>query len=220
MIAVPSNSDARIPGRRGRTKPSHDSDLLLHKFRGVVETTAPTAFDAAPGLKYCDMLGNDQQSDCGPAGLENGRIVKISLGVSGGSAIAPPSFVVPTTDHTLSWYHAYGVWMGESGYNPDEGVDNLTMLTYLFKITGGVVPKPSGDDIQEWAFAEIAANNLNEVKQALCDFKGLLLGCSLTDNAETEFSNYQPWTISATEQPDPNMGHDIYAVSYSPIFLK
>lgn len=205
----------RIHGKRGRKKVSHAPQLLLHNFRGQVRTAAPSSFDALPGLKSCGMLGNDQDGDCGPAAVEHGRIVKIAKSVtSNGAAVTPSTFVAPTTPHTLGWYYAYGTWMGEPGKQPDEGVDNLTMLSYLFKITGGVLPTPAGDDIQAWAFAEIDSSNINEIKQAICDFNGLLMGCALTDEAEQEFDDNDPWTITASEQPDPNEGHDIYVLSY------
>jgi len=209
--AYPDN-ELRIPGKRGRSQASHAPELLLHNFRGRVETTAPSSHDAAPGLKNVGMLGNDQEGDCGPAGVEHGRIVKGSTAATGtGNPVLPTGFTAPTTAHTLSWYHAYNIWMGNA---PDSGVDNLTMLTYLFKITEGVVPTASGDDIQLWAFCEIDVTSPNEWKQAVCDFGGLLLGCSLTDNAENEFSAGQPWTITSREQPDPQMGHDIYLTAY------
>ena len=48
----------------------------------------------------------------------------------------------------------------------------------------------------------------------MLNFNGVLLGCSLTDNAEQEFNDQQPWTITASEHPDPQEGHDIYLVKY------
>ncbi len=200
----------RVPGKFGRTQPSHDADLMLDNFRGVMTTPAPVSYDAAPGMKSCGMLGNDQQGDCGPVGIEHGRMVK-AVWLDG---TAPAGFKAPTTAHTLSWYHAYGRWMGEPGANPDQGVDNRTMLAYLFKITGGVIPTPEGDDIQLWAYAEVDASNPNEIRQSICDFGGLLMGVCLSDNAQNEFRNNQPWVINSSEPANPQNGHDVYAVSY------
>jgi hypothetical protein len=47
----------------------------------------------------------------------------------------------------------------------------------------------------------------------MLNFNGVLLGCSLTDNAEQEFNDQQPWTITASEHPDPQEGHDIHISS-------
>ena len=212
------DSDIRPAGKRGRTKPSHAPELLLHKFRGRARlsgASTPSSYDALHGLTSCGMLGNNAEGDCGPAAIEHARIVKSSFTVNSSGMAQPPSgFVVPTTAHTLGWYHAYGLWMGEPGPAPDQGVDNLSMLSYLFKVTEGVVPTADGMDIQLWAFAEIDASDITEIHQAIIDFKGLIMGACLTDQAEQEFISHKPWTVSATEQIDPKLGHDVYAISY------
>ena len=211
----------RIPGLMGRNKVSHAPELMLHTFRGLVDaTTVPDAYDAAPGLTNCGMLGNNQEGDCGPVGIEHARMVKAMAGVANGSPVVPVGFTVPSTAHTLSWYHAYGKWMGEPGVAPDQGVDNLTMLTYLFKVTEGVVPTNDGMDIQLWAFCEIDAGNPTEIKKAIIDFNGLLMGCCLTDNAQYEFTNHIPWVVTPNEPINPQLGHDTYVVSYDPVFIE
>ena len=167
------------------------------------------------GVTVWGMLGNDTLSDCGPAAIEHSRIAKAAQGAAAdGTPILPSTFAAPTEAHTASWYFGYGISQGEPAPAPDQGVDNKSMLMYLYNITAGVIPTPAGDDITEWAFAELDVTNPNEVHQALLDFHGVLMGCSLTDQAETEFSDHQPWTVTASEQPDPNNGHDTWLVAY------
>lgn len=106
------------------------------------------------------------------------------------------------TDDTLSSYFAYGRAMGEPGAQPDRGVDNATWLKFLF------------EQKMIEAYAELDASKADEVHMAMLNFNGVLLGCDLTRNAEQEFINHQPWTISAKERPTPKGGHDIYPIKY------
>jgi hypothetical protein len=168
------------------------------------------------GITNWLMLGNDQHSDCGAAMVEHARMAKAAVGInSDGSGQFPEGFALPTEEDTLTPYYAYGIdVLNEPPPTPDDGVENATWLKYLYDVTAGLAKKPASDDIVEWAYAEIDASDVNEIHQAMLDFHGVLVGCSLTDQAETEFSNHQPWTITAQEQPDPQMGHDILLVDF------
>ena len=209
------SSAPRVPGKRGRKAASHRPDLLLHKFRGRA-AAAPASADLTQGLSAFGMLGNDQHSDCGPAATEHLRMLKALLTVATGVATFESGFVLPTEAHTLSWYFAYGVAQGEPGPDPDDGVDNASMLQYLYDVTEGKVPTPSGDDVEEWAFVEVDASDRNEICAAMVDFNGVLVGCCLTDDAESDFAATPPipWTVTAQEEPDPNDGHDIAMCAY------
>lgn len=209
----------RKAGRRGLRAISHRADLLLHKYRGRQSEqgrTAPESHDSTQGLEDFGMLGNDEHSDCGAAMVEHVRMLKALLSVLAGVPTYEPGFVVPTTEHTLDWYYAYGVAQGEAGPQPDQGVDNATMLQFLFNITEGKVPTPAGDDVQAWAFVELDGSDLNELKCAVVDFGAVLMGQCLPDNAEQDFEAQPPvpWTIDAGDPADPNEGHDTAFCKY------
>jgi hypothetical protein len=148
------------------------------------------------------MLGNDTHSDCGAAAFEHGRMAKSGTNVLDDNGTELPADSQQATDYTLQTYYAYGLAMGEPGPDPDQGVENATWLKYLF------------DQGMIEGFAELNATDVNEVHMAMLNFNGVLLGCSLTDDAEREFNNHQPWTITASQRPDPQDGHDIYLVKY------
>lgn len=209
---------ARVAGLRGRKAPSHAPDSLkLHNVRGCQSEagrTAPPSGDVTQGITQYGMLMNDTLSDCGPAAVEHIRMLKAATGSKGGIGIFPASFKLPTNANTQAWYYEYGIAQGEPGPNPDQGVTNNTMLAWLYTQTGGVLPK--GDDIQEWAFGEVDATDINEICLAMIDFKGCLIGQSLPDDAESDFNAQPPvpWDITATDQPDPNEGHDTVFAKY------
>jgi len=193
--------ETRVAGKRGRRKPSHLPTLHLTNFAPPASAPPPSG-DVTGGITDWGMLGNDKHSDCGAAAFEHGRMAKSGSNVLDDHGTELPADSQEATDHTLQTYYAYGRAMGEPGPDPDQGVDNATWLKYLF------------DQGMIEGFAELNAKDPNEVHMAMLNFKGVLLGCSLTDQAEQEFNNHQPWTITASERPDPQHGHDIYLVKY------
>jgi hypothetical protein len=204
----------RIAGKRGRTKPSHNERLLLKNFKPVAVKAPPEANVAGKASQF-GMLGNDKYGLCGCCGVEHIRMLKAFLGVNAdGSPNFPASFQVPTTKHTEQWYWDYGIAMGEPPPQPDQGVDNLSMFKWLYQKTQGVLPV--GDDVIDWGFAELDVTDTNEVMMGMIEFKGVLLGACLTDEAEQEFANNQPWQVTPFEQPDPDMGHDFVLCAYTP----
>jgi hypothetical protein len=150
--------------------------------------------------------------------IEHGRMAKAALGSSNGVGNFPASFHLPSDTNTQDWYAALQTFMGVVPPLPGNGVDNLTMLKWLYDATGGLLPK--GDDVEEWAFAELNATNPDAIRAAMLNFRGVLVGCSLTDQAENEFNNSQPWEVTPQEQPDPSMGHDILLVAYDQLSYK
>jgi hypothetical protein len=137
------------------------------------------------------MLGNDVYGDCGPAATEHYRMAKTGHRI--------PSI---TDNYTEQLYFQYGVAMGELGPRPDQGVDNASWLQWLF-----------GKGIIE-GYAELAAGNVDVVRQAMLNFNGVICGVNLTDRAEAEFEQGRPWNVTRLERPDPMMGHDILLVAY------
>ena len=210
-ISLPDILDPSLPrvaGKRGRKQSSHASDLQLKNFRGSLPSPPPASLDNTKGFKNWLMLGNDQYGDCGPAATEHIRMVKALLSVANETATFASSFVLPNDTNTETLYFDYGVSQGEPGPNPDQGVDNKSWLTYLFNLTEAA-KVIKGDDVVEWAFAELDASNPTEIRAAVMNYSCVLIGCALSDTAETEFENGQLWTISASEPADPQNGHDV-----------
>lgn len=186
----------RIAGKRGRRPSPPTPELHLRRF-APAPSMPPPAGDVTAGMTEVGMLGNDRLGICGPAATMHYFMAK-----------AASTNVRGTTDFdtltamTEGWYFAYGKAQGEPGDQPDQGVDNLSWLTWC--VEQGYID----------AFARLDASNRDEVCMAMLNFYGVLIGCSLTDNAEQEFNAGQPWTITAQEQPDPQMGHDILLGKY------
>ena len=204
---------SRVAGKRGRRQAVHAPELMLHNFRGRMRfrgRAAPPTGDVTQGLISFGMLGNNTYSNCGPAAVEHIRMLKALTG----PGIFTPGFIAPTDANTEQLYFELGVAMGEPPPNPDQGVVNSQMLSWLYTQTQGKLPK--GDDVQEWAFAEVDVNDWNEVCCAMLDFHGVLIGQALPDNAESDFQAEPPipWTIDANNPPDPNEGHDTVYAKY------
>ena len=191
----------RTPGKRGRRSPSHEPSLRLTNFAPPA-SAPPPAGDVTNGITDWGMLGNDAHSDCGAAAFEHGRMAKSGTNVLNdhGKELAADS--TAATNYTLETYYAYGRAVGEPGQQPDEGVQNSTWLKFLFD--QGLIE----------GYAELDVTKPDEVHMAMLNFHGVLLGCDLTADAENEFKEHKPWTITGAEQPNPQSGHDIYLVKY------
>lgn len=87
---------------------------------------------------------------------QHGRMAKSGRNVltDNGTELAADS--QQATDLTLSSYYAYGRSIGESGEQPDQGVENATWLKFLFE--QGMIE----------GYAELDASNADEVLQADC----------------------------------------------------
>lgn len=191
----------RVAGKRGRRAPSHEPALRLSRFAPPPSAPPPQG-DVSGGITDWGMLGNDRYSDCGAAAFQHGRMAKSATNVlnNNGNALAADSQAA--TDYTLASYFAYGREMGERGEHPDKGVDNATWLKFLFK--EGMIE----------GYAELDVTNRDEVRMAMLNFNGVLIGCKLTDDAEQEFDEHRPWTVTASDQPDRREGHDVYLIKY------
>lgn len=97
----------------------------------------------------------------------------------------------PTTKEVEDLYFAY------TG-GQDVGVVLADFLLWLFH--GGYIE----------GFAPVKANTIDAV---MGQFKrGVLLGVSLTDDADDRFNQGLPWTTANGQKPDPNEGHAIIKV--------
>lgn len=179
----------RKAGKRG-ARESHEPRLMLSMFRDP----APTGYqewDGTHGITDWGMDFNDTKSCCGPAAVDHGNIAKADdmslLGTLG----------QPLYSGLLPTYYAYGIAMGESGPEPDEGIDNASFLGWLYK--QGLI----------YGYGEVP---LNELDAYALDYDGLLVAVLLDDNAEADFGAGIPWDTNAANQPDPNLGHDIWLI--------
>lgn len=212
----------RVPGRRGLRESHAPANLKLHNFRTVAPTTLPPAHANVGGqLWNWGMLGNGPDTDnlpcypygagdCGPAMTEHARMAKAIT-----SNGFPASFRTPHTRYTQELYIAYQHAMGETGTCPDNGVDNLSWFTWMYQQT----KTHPGQDVL--AFAEVDLTVLpagwteaDVIHQAMIDFRGVCVGVILPPQAEAQFMRAEPWSISATDQPDPNVAHDVFLGAY------
>ena len=205
-VTAPSGP-ARKAGKRGKRPAVHVPELRLHNFRRAAPEPPPAAADVSCGIVDWGMLGNDTIGDCGPCATEHDRMVKAC--VSPATPTAAPGyeqgFVMPTAAATLSLYYAYGIAQGEPGPSPDQGVDNASWLAWLF--SQGV--------IEAYAEVDVASPGAaDRVHRAMVDFRGVIVGTHLTDDAEALFEAHEPWTTATGESPDTNKGHDILLVAY------
>jgi hypothetical protein len=161
-----------------------------------------TDWDGTSGITDWGMDGNDQWSCCGGSATDHGNMAKVG-NVSQLDQLGRPKFA-----GTLPTYWAYGLAMGETGTpphdpsQPDQGVDNRTWLGFLFE-----------NEIID-GYGEIP---VDQIGRYAAQGVGVLLGVSLSDNAEQEFEAVPPipWG-SAGDTPDPNEGHDVWLIKYHP----
>jgi hypothetical protein len=141
------------------------------------------------------MLGNgpdptctthpDGVGDCGYAAREHARYAK--------AACYGETETWETSDQLVAEYLAY-----DGGQ--DEGVVLADVLLAWYK--AGKIR----------AFAPVDHTDPALVDSAMQEFKGVIVGVSLTDDAEQLFSEGRPWTVADGEQPDPSEGHAIVKV--------
>lgn len=188
------STDTRTAGKRGARAGNAHPELRLSNFKTTAPTPPPTG-DVTSGITAWGMDGNDQYGCCGPAATDHYQVAKLGdtslIGKLGGVGPVP-------------LYFEYGIAQGEPGPQPDQGVDNDLWLQFLFN--KGIIE----------AFAELDFTNVDEVHQAMLDYRGVLISVELTDDAEQLFNSKQPWTLANGESPDPNEGHDILLVKYGP----
>ena len=152
---------------------------------------APTGFfewDGTHSITAWDMEGNDKWCDCGFAALDHYNDAKM------GDVLGAGSFGWPRFDTLLDAYFAYGIAQGEPGPQPDQGVDNATMLGWAYKnqlIDG---------------YAEVPFASLDWFAQ---QFKGVLVGIFFDgQQAIKDFNMHIPWDA----MPNGSDGHDTLGI--------
>lgn len=187
------NETPRQAGKRGLRRVVHHPEMMLPLFRETSPAPPPPTGDVTHGITDWGMDSNDRHSCCGPAATDHYQVSKSGdisqINQLGGVGVLP-------------LYYEYGKSQGETGNEPDEGVDNPSWLQFLF-----------GKGIIE-AWAEIDHSDVNEVHAAMNNFSGVLVSVSLTDDAENLFAQKLPWTTDNGEHPNPQEGHDILLAKY------
>lgn len=182
----------RLAGLYG-ARESHESRLMMptHLRKPLV---APKEWDGTDGIEatHWGMDGNDQFGCCGAAAIDHGQMAKAGS-VSLYNRLGRPQF-----DGTLGTYFAYGTDQGEPGPQPDQGVDNSSWLSFLYR--KGII----------LGYGEVP---LDEVNAYAAAFDGVLLAIQCGDDFQSLFARKLPWG-SSHSSPDPSEGHDIYYVSY------
>lgn len=194
-------ASAAKPYKTGRKPARHIPELAVENFRTAVPADGPPSGDVSQGVTQWGMLGNDTEGDCVPAATEHTRIAK---GLYNGDT-------APTTGGTLGLYHKYGAAQGQ-GPDSDEGCDIGTWLLWVYDEFEKA--KAAGDDIDEFAFAEITDLSQPSLNKEMLAANGIILGVNLTDDAQQLFPN-SPWTVANGETPDPEEGHGIIQVKYN-----
>lgn len=188
---------ARIPGKRGRQPAKRLALRFIHDYATAPLPAPAYPVDVTGGIapEAWGMDGNgpdptctthpDGVGDCGFAARQHNRMAK--------AACYSETETWETSDQLVAEYLAY-----------DGGQDNGVVLAdvLLAWFRAGKIK----------AFAPVDHTSPAAVDSAMQEFKGVIIGVDLTDDAEQLFSAGQPWTVANGEQPDPNEGHAIVKV--------
>jgi hypothetical protein len=188
---------ARTAGKRGKLPARHLALRFIHDY--AVATLAapryPVDVTGGIGADSWQMLANgpdptctthpDGVSDCGYAGRQHNKMSK--------AACYGETEQWETSDELVAEYLEY-----DGGQ--DNGVVLADVLLAWFK--SGKIR----------GFAPVNHHDPAAVDSAMQEFKGVICGVNLTDDADQLFSEGQPWTVAGRQQPDPAEGHVIVKV--------
>lgn len=186
----------RTAGKRGRlpAKPPGERFALryIHEYASTPLPVPVYPVDVTGGIRDFLMLGNgpdptcttypDGVGDCGFAGRQHVKMAK--------AACYGETETWETSDELVAEYLAYD-------HGQDQGVVLADVLLAWYQ-SGKIL-----------AFAPVDHTDPAAVDSAMQEFKGVVTGVNLTDDAEQLFSEGQPWTVANGEQPDPGLGHCI-----------
>ena len=181
----------RIAGKRGKLTAEIPAMGTLSSYMRANIPTPPRALDYSPRVKDYPMALNDAYGDCTIAGI----------------------------------IHMLQIQYAEIEENFNYPGDEAVKETY-FKLSGG-------DDnglvehqvLQEWmrnglfgnkisAYAPVNIKNRNEMIAAIYLFGSVYLGVEMPPNAEQQFEDHKPWSLS-TPPEAPTGGHCVVATGYS-----
>jgi len=152
--------------------------------------------DVSAGITDWGMLGNGPDptvpqhpngvGDCTFAGRQHNRMAK--------AAAAGEQEQWETAAALVNEYLTYAK-------GKDQGANMAELLLHWYK-AGTIL-----------GFAPLDHTNPAEVDSAMATFHGAYVGVNLTDDADSLFTQHQPWTVANGEQANPNEGHCIVKVT-------
>lgn len=184
--------------KTNKVRESHEPQLLAHNFlvEGVTPIDGWVPFDVTSGITNWNPDGNLNVGDCGFAMLDHANMAQLGDGSMAGQLFFPEFKGV------LPAYWRYGLDNGEVGdpnpSKPDFGVENATMMAWLYKhgFIRGYLEVPLSQ-LDWWA--------------SQCD--GACVGITL--NEDTCFSEFQsmpkkPWGSNPADLTNNTAGHDVF----------
>jgi hypothetical protein len=191
--------DLRSAGHRGRLPVKAPAQRFAIQYvSDYLRTPLPAAVypvDVSGGITDWGMLGNGPDptctshphgvGDCTFAGRQHNKMAKAAAGGE--------TEQWETSDQLVAEYLAYD-------HGKDEGANIADLLLAWYK-KGAIL-----------AFAPVDHTSPAAVDAAVAAFHGAYVGVNLTDDADSLFSQGEPWTVAGGQQPDPNDGHCIVKV--------
>ena len=192
--------DIRTAGLRGRrpVKPPAERFNIQYVSSYLSTPLPPPVYpvDVSAGITDWGMLGNgpdktctthpDGVGDCSFAGRQHYRMAKAAAGHE--------QERWETSNQLVAEYLAYD-------HGQDVGVNLADVLLAWYR-AGKVL-----------AFAPVDHTDPAAVDAAMTAFHGAYVGVNLTDDADSLFSQHEPWTVSGGQRPDPDDGHCIVKVA-------
>lgn len=195
----PANGYGRRPARR--TAHTTHSQTLLAKALAPLGNPPASSTDwtadvlAQAGAGGWRMFLNDQLGCC--TASDSGHAVMTATANAG-------RIVIPTDDQIRALYSATSGYDGAPA--TDNGAEEVTVMAYLR--TNGLA------GVMLRAFGSMNPANLDHLRWAVELFRGVRLGVTLPQSAETQFDAGQPW-VPVAGSPVVG-GHDIRLVRYVP----
>ena len=187
----------------GKSLPKFDSrTLLFAKYLTKGLTPAPSSIDYARAVKKWPMFGNDKFGDCTCAAA--GHMIQDWTANTGREEILPVSAILQVYEHFVGKHPG-----------PDAGVSMLDVLKFWRKTGFG------HDKIH--AFAQLELKDATQAQDAIYLFGGCYIGLALPNFTVPKGVGDPsvPWIVPPSGPhgnavPNPNNGHCVPMVGYSP----
>src|SRR5258708_13188 len=186
--------ESRIAGNLGRLPQRPEGQRFAIQYSHDYAPAPPPVYpvDVSQGITEWGMLSNgpDPTLTNPPAGVDPNQ----GVGDCGPAGVAHERMLAgahPTANEVVALY-----WQYDQGQ--DNGVVIADFLLWLF---------------QQQLIEGFAPVHHTAVDAVMDQFKrGVLLGVSLTDDADARFSTGLPWTVSQGEAPNPSLGHVVLQI--------
>ncbi len=196
----------------GRLPAKHVPELALHNFKSGL-SPIPASLDLSKGLRRWGELGNLDIGDCTCAALEHARMAKALVRVGLLGPVYEKGFRPPHTGYTEWLYYQCGLAQGYPGPKPDQGLYLADLLLWAYQHK--IIEFYAEVDVNPANLGPNGESSSTRLHAGMFDFNGGLAGVSLNNNGEGQFMRGIPWSVSATDQPNMNLGHAIYGYGYT-----